>query len=133
MAATRTTRALQEDADACARLAVAAGATPGVAASMALPRGAPSFTGAMTRKRYEEVQRQAKRSRKSLIAGYNNAIEQINTQLAYSWPTISPAAAASCTPEAQREHCAVTALHCAQMLSHCASLLPDEVRRINNK
>lgn len=123
-------QALLDLADACARLAVAAGATPGEAVSSMLTPDAPLLARRTLRRQYEAVQRQAKRSNNLLFKRYSAAIEQANLLMGVEWPHIDPAVRPSEMSNSQRLLCAETALNCARNISGCGRLLPDTVGRL---
>lgn len=118
-------RALQSVGDACARLAVAAGATPGTAVNCVLSQGDPSRR--KLQKQLEEPRRQAKRPKNTLIQRYNVSIDQLNAAMGTQHSHINPSARHCDMDETQRELCAQAALNCARLLSACARLMPDEV------
>lgn len=121
-------QALQSVAEACARVAVAAGATPRTAANCLLPHGARFESHRKKlRKQLEESQRQAKRPNNTLIKRYNASINQLNGVMGTECSPINPSARYRDMGDTQRELCAQAALDCARLLSTCSRLLPDEV------
>lgn len=132
-AGVRKHQALHELADACARLAVAAGAAPSDAVCSMLTADAPLSTRSSLREQYEAVQRQAKRSNNVLIKRYNAAIRRANLLTDAGWPHIDPAIPPSEMTVNQRQECADAALNCARSISKCIRLLPDTVDHLSTR